>query len=310
VFAGFVEGRSREGVINKDYNDKLRLSISKAEEEEEEEEDMFSVAVCMFGVVGRSIRKTWPSMIKHIFLPLKNKKIRHGANNITLYIFNLDLRGATIDGVAIDSLLSNFSDLWGEQKGIINQVVTEEMAQEVVDFHTLERCRARLHSCKLRYNDENLPQLTVNAFRQMYAENKVAHFLRKHSNEFDLVVATGPDFFFTRDIPLVLDTSIVNKDENSMIYIPRLNEGEGFTNGFYVGQPLTVAKAMSRYDEYVYYANLERDYERILKAAVDRHNITRVDIDMPFCKVRANGDVWAGVSFPKEDMEKCTSLKV
>lgn len=269
-----------------------------------------AVAVCMFGVVGRSIRRTWGGIVNHIIKPLRTTS-PFLFDNVTLYVFNLDAGQLTIDGVVINSSKGYFSDLW-EKDPLINKVWVEEATQSSVDKDIARKCNKRgnapnraHHSCRLRYDmEEHLPHVTRNAFRQMYSENRVAHFLRRHAHEFRLAVVTGPDFCFVKDLPL-RELIIMDDEKRDPIYIPAMQEGEGFTNGFYVGQPRIVANVMSRYDEYEHYAHFQRDYEMIVKAAVERHNITRKVIDMPFCKVRANGKVWTGSGFPLNELHKC-----
>ena len=55
------------------------------------------VAVCLFGVVPRSIRLTWPSIRAHLYEPLRAEGL-----NITTYVFNLHTCAALVDGQPID----------------------------------------------------------------------------------------------------------------------------------------------------------------------------------------------------------------
>ena len=57
------------------------------------------VAVCLFGVIARSIRLTWPSVEKHLLLPL----LRDG-HVVELFGFNLNFNYAIpVDGVILNA---------------------------------------------------------------------------------------------------------------------------------------------------------------------------------------------------------------
>ncbi len=263
------------------------------------------VALCMFGVIGRSIARTWPTMVQHILRPLKNNM---GFENITLYIFNLDVGDALIDGKKINST-EHLAVMRNEP--YISTIIHEDASQVQVDDLINQKCSS--HPCKLRYDDEGYPQLTRNAFRQMYAENRVADFLAQHKDEFQLAVVTGPDYYYIEPLPPAETLSAMTQNQDSdgvnashFVYLTNINDGEGYTNGFYLGRPSLVAKIMSRFNEYVNYAHIQRDYEKIVQAAVLRYGLFRQIIDMPFCKIRANGHVWYGKGFPMHKLSKCS----
>ena len=77
-----------------------------------------------------------------------------------------------------------------------------------------------------------------------------------------------------------------------------------------MGTPLSVAKVMSRFDNYAKYSHLKRDYERTVKAAFELHHLKRGITKVPFCKVRANGARWAGVSLPTKYARVCLSAQL
>jgi hypothetical protein len=241
-------------------------------------------------------------MVEHIIRPLKKDL---GFDNITLYLFNLDVGDALIDGQRINStgyltMMSNEPDI----STVIHEVATQAQVDELIN------CKCSSQSCKLRYDDEGYPQLTRNAFRQMYAENRVAAFLSHHADEFQLAVVTGPDYYYIEHLPPAETVSAMtqtHKSDNASVYLTNMNDGEGYTNGFYLGHPSRVAKVMSRFDEYEHYAHIQRDYEKIVQAAVLQHGLSRNIIDMPFCKIRANGHVWAGRGFPVHKLSKCST---
>lgn len=253
--------------------------------------------VCLFGVVNRSIKRTWKTIVKHLIQPLKLQR-----NNVSLYVFDINVSGHLVDAQLLAGPTDSFSQMMWNETELLDEVIIESARQDTIDELVALRCRK--HLCKLRYDDEpDYRHLTKNAFRQMYAESAVARFLRARVHEYSVAVASGPDFAYIQDLP-----PVIRADDANVIYLTTMNEGEGYTNGFYAGHPEAVAKVMCRFDEYEHYASIQRDYERTVMAAVQRHNLTRRVVDMPFCKVRANGNVWAGPGFPAAGrIDECSS---
>jgi len=248
--------------------------------------------VALFGVLARSIMETWPSMQRHIIAPLER-----AGYFVVLYIFNLNVDPALVDNTRVnDTEATTF--IKAQRDFIVFESDTQEHVDEIIREHCL-----RMPSCKLRYDDEGAhgPGITLNAFRQMYSEDRVASYLLHHANDIDLVVVSGSDFYYVQDLSLI-DASSAN---DASIYLTTMNEGEGFTNGFYMGKPVPVAKTMARFSDYKHYSHLQRDYERIVQAAVSHHGLERRVIDMPFCKIRANGVAWAGPNFPLQRLAQC-----
>jgi len=69
-------------------------------------------------------------------------------------------------------------------------------------------------------------------------------------------------------------------------YTSTTNDGDGFTNSFYVGTPPTLAPILCRLDEFHRYP--QPSYESVLKAAFEAHGVQRQVTSAIFFKVRAS----------------------
>ena len=62
-------------------------------------EQSFRVAICIFGVVARSIRHTWPSVETHLLAPLRNLS----GVEPRIFVFNQQPpAGTTVDGFLLN----------------------------------------------------------------------------------------------------------------------------------------------------------------------------------------------------------------
>ena len=249
--------------------------------------------VCIFGVFARSLTQTHVAMRQHVLGPLALANFK-----TDVYFFDIQIpQGGLLDGVAVNEEASFTQGvaLKLEQR---NSVYDSVMQGPAFDEIIQSRC-SKLPSCRLRYDiAEGHPEVTRNALQAMYAEAQVARHIRASGGVYDLVVAFTSDAQFVQDLP-------VQQPAENIILLTDLNEGEGYTNGFYMGAPSAVAAVMGRFDEYELYAMLERDYELVVKAAVDHHRLIRGTINMPFCKIRRSGQVWWGPNFPYAMVAKC-----
>jgi hypothetical protein len=164
-----------------------------------------------------------------------------------------------------------------------------------------------MKGCFCEYRASYPPPLVANAWRQMYAENKIAEFLKKNPNRYDFVVVSGPDFFYWSEFSKSDIRKILEDADNIMM--SSSNNGEGYTNGFYVGRTNTVVKILERFEKYENYCRKihARDYEFMVKVVVDENSIKHNYMKSPngnnfiFCKIRANLEVF---SF-NDNMKSC-----
>jgi len=225
-----------------------------------------SCVVCLFGVIPRSITKTWVSMQKNLLLPLSTKF------NIDICIFNLNVGNTPVDGVILDQ-----NDI-----NIIPYTIYFEEMQENVDKIIDKKCKEQ---CVFLFPYG--PVTVRNAMRQLYSENKIGLFLS--SRNFDLAVVCGPDYFIAQ--PLNMD-HVEASLKNGNVYTSQFNDSGGYTNGFYFGRSSLVASIMKRFDNF---ESGDYDYEQGVKKAFESHGILRVPTDMVFWKIRANGHKdWQG----------------
>lgn len=250
-----------------------------------------------FGVLGRSMQRSWPSVEKHILAPLKQAGFK-----VSVFAFDIDAGSSPVDGVRVNS---SSAQMW-LLKTVPDAVIISQQ-QNHVDIAVRSHCFKLNVSCSLRYDHEPLyKHLTANAFRQMYAESMVAkHILgtAKSTCPPALSIAFCSDNYFVQNISITdIETAI---GDSRLIMLTDMNDGEGFTNGFYMGRPKTVATVLARFTDYQFYAYAQRDYEKTVQLAMQHHNITRVVTHMPFCKLRANGEVSSGHRFPKEKLSLC-----
>jgi len=246
----------------------------------------------IFGVIGRSIRLVWHSYLDHIIQPLEKAGYR-----VMIYGYEIQIGSNLVDGTRIDENASS----------IVPFDILESELQDKIDVKIRRNCQNI--SCSLRYDHEPCCRhLTQNAHRQMFAENKVAHFFQQHAEHCNVGIGMTSDLLYLDH--LNISDVKASTTQSDTIYTVPWNEGEGFTNGFYMGAPLSVAKVMSRFDNYAKYSNLKRDYERTVKAAFELYRLKRGITKIPFCKVRANGARWAGVSLPKKYVRACLSAEL
>jgi len=96
-----------------------------------------NIIFCLFGVIPRSIKKTWNSINSNIIKFLKEKGI-----NVDIYVFNLN-----VENKLVDNTLLNQNDI-----KIIPYTYFEEEKQSDVDKIIEQKC---IYGCKFRrdYND-------------------------------------------------------------------------------------------------------------------------------------------------------------
>jgi hypothetical protein len=244
------------------------------------------VLLALFGVIHRSIRYTWPNINEMIVNPLKLQ-----GYHVEIYGFGIDVESAFVDQMQID--ISDLNRVPFDYLEIQNQSSIDEIVEEKLKYWKIQGCL-----CKFGYRGYN-KAARANAWRQFYAENKIAEFLRLSEENYEFVVVSGPDFYYRSEISED-EIQDVLKNPN-LIMMSASNDASGYTNGFYVGQTDAVIKVTGRYSTFQEYCQsiLFWDYEQIVKQAVEytgiehRHMKNANGEDYLFCKVRANGKIFS-----------------
>ena len=230
------------------------------------------VVVCLFGVIPRSIKYTWESINIHIIQKLKEKY------SVDIYIFNLDVGDTKVDGVKL-----NKNDI-----NIIPYDIKEEYNQHELD-KTIDKLCSKIQ-CKFR-NDYS-KKLIRNALRQMYSEYRVGKFLEKNKIKYKLALVCGPDYYIATPLNL---NHFDDCFKNDYIYTSQVNDGDGYTNGFYFGKCGSLLPLLKRYENIESYLPINKDYEYLVKKSLTNANIERKPTDIHFFKIRANKNVkWQG----------------
>ena len=247
--------------------------------------------LCLYGVIPRSISTTWRALKYHVVQTLEVD----ASASLDVYIFNLDVAGDRVDGVLLN------------QQDVAHAPYTflESANQSSITHLIAARCGSLdAAACRFKtgpFEHFSVPLLSspvvLNALRQLYSENRVAHFLRAHVLDYDVAIVCGADIYPA----LTINLNDVRHAATLLdgVYTTVVQDAEGYTNGFYIGHPLPMIRILRRWDELHSLAAISplahRDYERILKASFEMHHIRRHVTPMVFFKVRANGQVsWQG----------------
>ena len=120
--------------------------------------------VCLFGVLPRAINVTWPSIERRILAPLAE-----GGFATQLFLFNLDVQGAQVDGCALRT-----EDVTAQLAAHAPHVRYESATHAAADAAIDARCGSRrdltgrcqfIHKRRPYYR----PGTAQNALRQMYS---------------------------------------------------------------------------------------------------------------------------------------------
>ena len=225
------------------------------------------IIVCLFGIIPRSIRYTWNNIKERIINPLKSQY------NVTIYIFNLKVDADFL----IDNKRINNQDLYK-----IKYDYLEEYEQKSVDKDIENKC----NKCKFIDHDN---KTTLNALRQLYSEYRVGKYLEKNIHNYDGCVISGPDYYFSNYINLRHINSSLKKHDT--IYLSKVNDENGYTNGFYFGTLKPMCKILKRYEDSFEVLKNQNifNYETLLKYFVIKYGINIERTDINFLKVRNNG---------------------
>ena len=225
--------------------------------------------VCFFGVIGRSIRFTYDSITKQLIDPLKKEF------DVDIYVFNLDVENSIVDGRSVNSL--NYK--------IIKSDYCESRKQSDLDKEIDIYYQSGI--CKMRH-DYTKVQI-INAVRQMYSEYRVGKFLEEHRGDYDTAIVCGPDYYLLNEISL--DDVRKSVIQENTIYTTSVNDGQGYTNGFYIGNLNSLINVLKRYEIITELLPTKYDYEYLLKQSFIKYDIVRNITDLLFVKVRNNQSI-------------------
>lgn len=248
-----------------------------------------NIIFCLFGVIPRSIKKTWNSINSNIINILKEKGI-----NVDIYVFNLN-----VENTLVDNNLLNQEDI-----KIIPYAYFEEEKQSRVDKIIEQKC---INSCKFRkdYNDNTIK----NAMRQLYSEYRVGKFIEQINNikKYDLAFVCGPDYYIANQINI---NDILDSYNNNFLYTSQVNNADGITNGLYFGKIPEMINLLKRYNDF---ESSNKDYEYTVLKAIKNYNIKHKFCNIIFFKVRANCNIhWQGgkrTDFLNKDEAKNVKLE-
>jgi len=225
--------------------------------------------VCFFGVIGRSIRFTYDSITKQLIDPLKKEF------DVDIYVFNLDVENSIVDGRSVNCL--NYK--------IIKSDYCESRKQSDLDKEIDIYYQSGI--CKMRH-DYTKVQI-INAVRQMYSEYRVGKFLEEHRGDYDTAIVCGPDYYLLNEISMYdVRKSVI---QENTIYTTSVNDGQGYTNGFYIGNLNSLINVLKRYEIITELLPTKYDYEYLLKQSFIKYDIVRNITDLLFVKVRNNQSI-------------------
>jgi hypothetical protein len=212
------------------------------------------IVICFFGVIARSLRYT------HFNLKNNLIEICKRCYDVDIYIFNNKLLDA------------NF---------------IEEEKQVNIDLKIKKLVSEKNIICKMRR--DYTPTWIINSIRQMYSEEKVGNFLKKNKHKYKCAIVCGPDYFLLNQIKIIdIQDSIKNKN---CVYTTRVNDAQGYTNGFYIGAPEPIIKITKRFSILDKLLPTDKDYEYLLKKTFEMKNVERKITETLFFKIRSSKEV-------------------
>ena len=248
------------------------------------------IAFCIFGVVGRAIEWTWPTMNTHLIEPLESAGFR-----VTIYVFNMQVGSTKVDNNYLNATAYR----------TIYSSVGRVVVYEEEDQHGAEVTKAVasvMRSPNVHLYSSN--RTSVNALRKMYSEMRVGQYLERNMKLYDLAIATSADHGYIFHIPLTVVREAASQSASNLMYLgSHLVSGlTGIDDGFYMGRPEVLARFMQRFNDIpgprlgdLVFSSENVDqglpaYEVILNRSIMYHNVTARDTPMvAFYKVRSDG---------------------
>ena len=248
------------------------------------------IAFCIFGVVGRAIEWTWPTMNTHLIEPLESAGFR-----VTIYVFNMQVGSTKVDNNYLNATAYR----------TIYSSVGRVVVYEEEDQHGAEVTKAVasvMRSPNVHLYSSN--RTSVNALRKMYSEMRVGQYLERNMKLYDLAIATSADHGYIFHIPLTVVREAASQSASNLMYLgSHLVSGlTGIDDGFYMGRPEVLARFMQRFNDIpgprlgdLVFSSENVDqglpaYEVILNRSIMYHNVTARETPMvAFYKVRSDG---------------------
>lgn len=235
------------------------------------------VVLCLFGVVQRSIRVTWPAIQARVVDVLRASQI-----SVTVAVFSMDVGDALIDGCRVDA----------DDVKLVPYDHIEVVQQSDVDAIINSSCTPSLQHCPILTRQHLSLATRRNALRQMYSEAVVGRFLKRTAHSIDAAVVIGPDFFPFDNLSIA-DVRIAASNRNITV-ISSTNPSGSYTNGYYIGHPIPVSKVLQRIDPY-FAGRLPvqsgRGYEAHLQAGFALHGVHARLTEFFYVKVRASASL-------------------
>jgi hypothetical protein len=224
--------------------------------------------VCLYGVIPRSIKYTIKSIKENIINTLNEHF------SVDIYVFNMNIENELIDNTVV-----NQNDI-----NLIPYTFFEEKYQKDFDLE--------LNELQLKYNltfrHNYTKNITQNALRQMYSEYRVGLFLENNTN-YDLAVSFSSDFYFANKINI---NHCLDSCNNNKLYGCIINEGQGYSNGFFFGNVKSMIKIHKRFEQIETYLPVDADFEYVLKMSFYRNNLERLITNIIVFKIRANRTIF------------------
>jgi hypothetical protein len=220
--------------------------------------------VCLYGVIPRSIKYTINSVKENIINTLGEHF------SVDIYVFNMNIENELIDDTLVDQ-----NDI-----KLIPYSFFEEKNQKEFDLE-LNELQMKFN---LTFRDSYTPKITQNALRQMYSEYRVGLFLEKNTN-YDLALSFSSDMYFANKINI---NHCLDSCKNDKLYGCKINEGQGYSNGFFFGNINQMIKIHKRFEQIETYLPINADYEYVLKMSFDRNNLERIITNIIVFKIRAD----------------------
>lgn len=231
-------------------NTRLQVSMKRSD-----------LLITFFGVLDRGIYETYPVL---------NRFVERMRSEYTVTVACFDIRRSRVDEVArcFDaSRLLACDEYVGRNESQIRRALSK------VKPITFSRS---YYTAKMN----------ANAMAQLYSEQMVADHLFKHARSYDYVVACSSDLFFMDELD---PRRLRALKTNEVMTSNQQNGANGYTNGFYIGSPLAVAKIMSRLRDINALTRVVHDYEYMLRCAFELNNVSHVSLTpWYFLKIRAD----------------------
>ena len=235
------------------------------------------IIVCFFGVISRSIRYTHKSIERNLIDVLKKNNY-----DVDIYVFNNNVENCRVDGCCVNN----------NDYKLLNPTFFEEKSQKQIDTIIDTEITTKNINCDSKFYRRIIPspnsanKTIRNCLRQLYCEEQVGNFIEKNKDKYDAAVVCGPDYYLLKP----LDLNDVNKSIScdNIIYTTDINDGLGYTNGFYLGSLDPMIKILKRFSIMDILLPADYDYEYLLKKTFELNKIDRNITSMQFVKIRNN----------------------